>query len=184
MQQSVDGGAFTDVALPSETATTLTAPLYPDRAHQYRVRAQDKAGNWSAWASGASFALAAVQENSPGVAYPAGKWTMTTLNGAYGGYVKHASVSGARARFAFTGDEVAWVSTKGANRGKAEVWLDGVKVATVDLYSATIQTRQMVFSQGGLVPTKTHTLEVRVLGTKNAASSGKRIDVDAFLALR
>jgi hypothetical protein len=63
------------------------------------------------------------------------------------------------------------------------VWLDG-KVATVDLYSATTQTRRVVFSQGGLVPSKSHTLEVRVLGTKNAASSGKRVDVDTFVALR
>ena len=29
-----------------------------------------------------------------------------------------------------------------------------------------------------------HTLEIRVLGTKNAASSGKRVDVYAFVALR
>jgi hypothetical protein len=98
--------------------------------------------------------------------------------------VKYASASGARARFAFTGDEVAWVSTKSYNRGNAEVWLDGVKVATVDLYSATTQTRRVVFSQGGLAPTQTHILEVRVLGTKSAASSGKRVDVDAFVALR
>jgi hypothetical protein len=116
--------------------------------------------------------------------YPAGKWTRTALSGAYGGYVKYASASAARARFAFTGDEVAWVSTKSANRGKAEVWLDGVKLATVDLYSPALQARRVVFSQGGLDPTKVHTLEVRVLGTKNAASSGKRVDVDAFIALR
>jgi hypothetical protein len=29
-----------------------------------------------------------------------------------------------------------------------------------------------------------HVLEVRVLGTKNAASAGKQVDVDAFVALR
>jgi hypothetical protein len=29
-----------------------------------------------------------------------------------------------------------------------------------------------------------HTLSIKVLGKKKAASSGKRIDVDAFVALR
>jgi hypothetical protein len=184
LQQSVNGGAYADVSLPSQTTTALTVSLDLGKTYQYQVRAQDKAGNWSAWATGPSFTLQAVQENGSGVSYPAGKWTRTALSDAYGGYVKHTSASGARAQFAFTGDEVAWVSTKGANRGKAEVWLDGVKVATVDLYSASTQTRQVVFSQGGLDPSKSHTLEVRVLGTKNAASSGKRVDVDAFVALR
>jgi hypothetical protein len=172
------------MTLPSETTTALTVSLDPGKTYRYQVRAQDKAGNWSAWASGPSFALAAVQEIGTGVAYPAGSWTTTTLSGAYGGYVKRASASRARAKFTFTGGEVAWISTKSANRGKAEVWLDGLKVATVDLYSATMQTRRVVFSKGGLAPTNTHTLEVRVLGTKNAASSGTQVDVDAFVALR
>jgi hypothetical protein len=184
LQQSVNGGAYADVSLPSGTTTALTVSLDPNKTYQYRARAQDKAGNWSEWVPGPSFALAAVQENGSGVVYPAGKWTRATLSGAYGGYVKYASASASRAQFAFTGDKVAWVSTKSANRGKAEVWLDGVKVATVDLYSATSQSCQVVFSRGGLDPTRVHTLEVRVLGTKNAASSGKRVDVDAFVALR
>jgi len=184
LQQSVNGGAYADVSLPSQTTTALTVSLDPAKTYQYRVRAQDKAGNLSEWAAGPSFILSAVQENGSGVTYPAGSWTRTTLSGAYGGYVKYASASGARAQFAFSGDEVAWVSTESVNRGKAEVWLDEVKVATVDLYSATTQKRRVVFSQGGLDPSKSHTLEVRVLGTKNAASSGKRVDVDAFVALR
>ena len=71
----------------------------------------------------------------------------------------------------------------GPNRGKAEVWIDGAKAATVDLYSPANQARKMVFTKSW-ASSKGHTLEVRVLGTKNAASSGKRIDVDAFVALR
>ena len=184
LQQSVNGGAYADVSLPSDATSALTASLDPGTTYRYQVRAQDAAGNWSAWAPGPSFVLTAVQENGTEVTYPAGSWTRTALSGSYGGYVKHASASGARARFAFTGDEVAWISTTGANRGKAEVWLDGVKVKTIDLYSATTQPRRVVFSQGGLAPTRSHTLQVRVLGTKNASSSGKRVDIDAFVALR
>ena len=49
---------------------------------------------------------------------------------ASGDYVKHASASGAKARFSFAGKNVAWVASTGSNRGKAEVWVDGVRVAS------------------------------------------------------
>ena len=75
------------------------------------------------------------------------------------------------------------MAPRNSNRGKAEVYLDGVKVATVDLYASSGQSRKVVFRRGGLDPSTTHTLEVRALGTKNAASSGTRVDVDAFVVL-
>jgi hypothetical protein len=54
----------------------------------------------------------------------------------------------------------------------------------VDLYSNLGSSRNVVFAKKGLDPTVEHTLEVRALGTKNAASSGMRVDVDAFVVLR
>jgi hypothetical protein len=42
----------------------------------------------------------------------------------------------------------------------------------------------VVFSKAGLDPSVAHTLEVRVLGTKNAASTNERVAVDAFVVLR
>jgi hypothetical protein len=78
---------------------------------------------------------------------------------------------------------VAWVASTGSNRGKAEVWVDGVKVKTVDMYAPVAQPRRMLYTQSWATPS-THTVEIRATGTKNAASSGKRVDVDAFLALR
>jgi hypothetical protein len=57
------------------------------------------------------------------------------------------------------------------------------KVKTADLYAATAQPRKMLFTKSWTTP-QNHTLEIRVLGTKNASSSGKRVDVDAFVALR
>jgi hypothetical protein len=89
-----------------------------------------------------------------------------------------------KATFVFTGSEVAWVAPTGSNRGQADVYLDGTKVTMVDLYSASGKSRRVVFSTAGLDPSVTHTLEVRVLGTKNAASTDKRVDVDAFVVLR
>jgi hypothetical protein len=184
LQQSTNGGAYQNVSLPSATATIITRSLTPGNTYQFQVRAQDQAGNWSSWKPGASFQVNAYQESASAISY-AGLWSTQTLAGAYGGAQKYAKGAGTeKATFAFTGSEVSWVAPTSSNRGKADVYLDGTRVATVDLYSSSGQTRKVVFTRAGLDPSVSHTLEVRVLGTKNAASKGKRVDVDAFVVLR
>ncbi len=78
---------------------------------------------------------------------------------------------------------MAWVTTKGSNRGRADVYLDGVKVATVDLYSPNLQTRRAMWATA-VDPTVTHTLEVRPLGTKNTSASAAIVDLDGVVILR
>jgi hypothetical protein len=68
----------------------------------------------------------------------------------------------------------------GTNRGRAAVYLDGVLVKTLDLYTSTDVFRQIAFS-ASFDSSTAHTIEVRVLSTKNAASSGKRVDLDAVV---
>jgi TRAP-type uncharacterized transport system substrate-binding protein len=136
----------------------------------------------SAFALGSPFKILTFQESSTSIAYLA-TWTTATLAGSYGGSVKFASAAGAKATLTFTGNYVSWVARKSSDRGIAEVWLDGVKVATVDLYSATAADRREVFTKA-VSATGTHKLEVRVLGTKNASSTGTRVDVDAFVVLQ
>ncbi len=109
-----------------------------------------------------------------------GGWRRVALTGALGGYVKKSTTTGATATYAFTGSGVAFVSTLAAARGIAEVWLDGVKVATIDLYAATTQTSRIVWASGVLTNSQ-HSVQIRVTGTKNAAATNVRIDVDAFL---
>ncbi len=60
-----------------------------------------------------------------------------------------------------------------------EVWLDGSKLVTIDLYSSTALARRIVFTRA-VSPSVTHALEVRVQGT----SGRPRVDVDAFVVLR
>jgi hypothetical protein len=128
------------------------------------VRARDKAGNWSAWAAGPRFTLAAHQENSAALSYPSGTWTRSTLSESYGGYVKYAKAQGATASLTFTGRNIAWVATKAPSRGTAEVYIDGDQVATVDLNSATTQTRTMVFSEEWSA-SGSHTITIKVHDT-------------------
>jgi hypothetical protein len=184
LQRSTNGGAYVGVALPSATATSVTDRLEPGNAYQFRVRAKDQFGNWSAWQEGQGFNVGAYQESDSAIAYT-GTWSTQSFSSAYGGSLKYTSgTKSQQAKFTFFGGEVAWVTQKGIDRGMAEVYLDGVKVSTVDLYSDPGQSRKVVFAKKDLDPTVEHTLEVRALGTQNSASSGKRVDLDAFVVLR
>ncbi len=164
------------------TAKSLTRQLAPGR-YQFQVRAQDRAGNWSGWKPRVAFTVATYDQSSK-VSY-SGTWSGQSHSSHYGGSVRHSSTKGATASFSFTtGKQVAWVAPKGANRGYAHVYLDGSKVATVNLYYSSTLYRRAVFVRGGLNPSVTHTLKVYVSGTKPSSSSGTRVDVDAFVVIR
>ena len=179
LQRSTDGGPYEDADLASSTATTGTFRLEPGRDHRFRVRATDDNGNRSVWRYGSRFELSGLQENDPSVSY-AMTWKSQNLAGAFGGGVRYTTARGAKATLSFTGSEVAWVAPKSKGRGKAAVFLDGTRVATVDLFSARTLARQVVFSKGNLDPATPHTLEVRSLGT----SGRPRVDMDAFVVVR
>jgi hypothetical protein len=42
----------------------------------------------------------------------------------------------------------------------------------------------MVFATNGLSTTLSHTITIRVTGTKNTASTSTRVDVDGFVVLK
>ncbi len=67
--------------------------------------------------------------------------------GDSGSGIAKFQVQQAKARLTFTGRSVAYAGTMAGNRGKAEVRLDGVKVAVVDLYSPSIVTKRRVFAR-------------------------------------
>jgi hypothetical protein len=182
MQLSHAAGAFAAVTLSSPTATTATVFMSPGN-NQVRVRAVDNAGNAGAWATTAVFNVGVPSEASPTYT---GTWTTSTLTGAFGGSVKFATAAGATAKLTFSGTSVAFVTTKGPNRGIAQIFIDGATTptATVDLYAATQAVRQLVFATNGLSTTTTHTITVRVTGTKNAASTSTRVDVDGYVDLK
>jgi hypothetical protein len=137
-------------------------------AYQFQVRRGTQA--WTP--------ISLAQENATPVTY-SGSWKRVTLSGASGGYVKRSLTTGNTATYTFNGRDISFVSTRGPARGIAQVRVDGNLVATIDLYSATSQTKRVVWS--ALVTPGSHTVQIRVTGTRNAASSSNRIDIDAYL---
>ena len=109
--------------------------------------------------------------------YAGGGWS--TLSGAPGwGTTRFSKRRGATATFSFNGTGVAWVAPKARKRGKAKVFIDGVKVAIVDLYAKSFTDRRVVFATDGLAA-GAHTLKIWVKHT----SGRPRVDIDGFLVL-
>jgi hypothetical protein len=184
LEESLNGGTtWTPVALPTATTTTIVRNLTPSATtqFQYRVRATDVAGNVGAFATATPFKVLAAQENNAAIAYVGG-WPIAARANAFGGSTSANSTAGSTATYAFTGSYITWVTEKNPAHGQAEVWIDGVKVATIDNFNAATLTRRVMFAQA-LAP-GTHTIRIRTLATKSAAATGTRTDIDAFIALQ
>jgi beta-lactam-binding protein with PASTA domain len=183
-----NGGTWTAEALSTPLTTVKTLTLTPGTSYRFRVRAVDVAGNIGAYATATAFVVGVSQETLRGVSPTVprlafvGTWTNEAITTASGGAQVFGSASGANATFTFTGRTVAWAATKANSRGRAQVFIDGVSAGTIDLYqSATTAAVRRVVFQRSFPTVGTHTIEIRVLGTKTTASTGTRVDVDAFV---
>ena len=178
LQRSLDGGSFSSISLSSPRQTSVNLGLSFGRAYRFRVRATDEAGNQSAWKEGPSITPRLYQETSATVDYD-GSWTSASSSSASGDATRYATASGAQASLTFTGRGVAVVAPTGVGRGKAEIRVDGVLVATVDLEASSLKPRRIVYGRTWDAVGE-HTVSVRVLGTDGRP----RVDLDAILVYR
>jgi subtilisin family serine protease len=185
LQRSTDGGtSFVPLTLNPATATewrqrvTVDGPPYA-----FRVRATDVRSSVSAWATEPPFRLRYVQESSPTIAYQ-GSWSSSSMSGALGASVRSASASAATATISLAVGTQAFgvVFARSPGSGKAEIWVDGSRRATLDLYRGTVQARWLGFG-ASLEAGTTHTVVVKVLGQKRKAASGTTVSFDATATL-
>lgn len=105
-------------------------------------------------------------------------WSGKTQNEAFNGGVRRSGVKSASVTFTFTGNSIAWLTARGPNFGKAQLWLDGANRGTFDLYQANAEY-QVPICFTALGNTQ-HTIQIMPLGKKHKESSGKAIVVDGF----
>jgi len=177
-----DGAAsFTPISLAAPTARSASIALAAG-TYRFRVRALDQAGNASSWYTTPSLTVRVASETSTLVRY-AGTFSRGRVTGASGGWVRYSTTAGRSATLVATARSLAFVSTRGRGRGIAQVWLDGVKVASVDLYSTSTRAGQVVW-QRSFASAETHRLRILVTGSKRPAATSRRVDIDAFLIVR
>jgi hypothetical protein len=177
-------GAWTGLTLSKPTLTALGTSLAPNPRATFRAMPTTTGSAVGPWFPSASVTPRSIQDSATGtIRYAGTGWVASRTSTAYGGTLRYATRAGRTATATLTGISFAVVSTKGRGMGKAEVWLDGKRVAVLDLYASSTKARQVVwairFSASGK-----HTLQLKVLGSRNRAATGTRVDLDGMLVLQ
>jgi beta-galactosidase GanA len=112
-----------------------------------------------------------------------GSWSHVSNQSYTGGDYQNSEsfsdITGDSMSVSFTGTAVQWIAPTASNHGIADVYVDGTQVATVDGYSSGTDFKQLEYSVTGLTA-GSHTLKIVVTGTKDSASSGTFVSVDAI----
>ena len=114
-----------------------------------------------------------IGQSAPAIAYAAG-WSIARFGAYTGGQVKYSVRDGAAATVTFTGRSVSWIGPLGPTRGRAQILVDGVAVASVDLRRSSFRARATLFHKGWAVAGQ-HTLTIKVIG------SGRPVAIDEFV---
>lgn len=184
--RSASGPVACDAIGIRSVALTPAAPLVPGRAYVAVVnpsgvtpRVQDLVGNPAATTLTPFTApLTVDQTQAPLMKGPPGAWMPVRATSASGGSYAVAGRAGATARVAFDGTGIDWVTVTGPNRGRAQVYVDGTLVRTVDLWSA-VRTFGVVRPIEGLAA-GAHVLRIVATGTARRGSAGTLVAIDRF----
>jgi len=111
----------------------------------------------------------------PDPAGPATWGSIATVDGS----AAISEVPGASARFRFDGTGVWAEVLRGPGMGRAELWLDGAFLRTVDLYAANTGPARLDVASG--LADGTHVVRLVVAGTHRSASIGSAVAVDGWV---
>jgi hypothetical protein len=175
LQQRINSGAWVALAPTTPATTSWNATLATGSTYRFRVRAQDKAANTGGWVQGRTLTLAPYQENHASVTY-SGTWTGASSSDAYAGSTRYSAASGAKASLQTSTQSFAWVTATGPGYGTAQVLIDSVVVATIDLGALPASNRYLAFATSWS-SVASHKIQIRLM-------SNLRVDLDAFLALK
>ena len=189
LQRATDAGAYVRVFKSSDPSSrSFTSYLPPSATSRLtdRVKAIDNAGNVSPYGTGPTVRVRAFEENAgaPDVTYTGTGWKTATDTARYsGGTVLRASAAGNTVTLTQEGHDFAIVATRGPDKGRFQVYVDGVAGSIVDLYSPTAAYRRIVWQASYPSPAQ-HTVTLQALGERSSASSATIVEVDAFLVLQ
>ncbi|MER5519055.1 peptidoglycan recognition protein [Streptomyces sp. NPDC002763] len=142
---------------PTTTSSSRTAKS--GSASTWSMKASDYAGNTRT--SSPAFTPVILQETS---AAKSGTWTARSSTNYLGGKSYSSTSKGASLTWTFTGRSASWVVSRASTSGQAYVYVDGTKVATVDLKSSATAYRQAIWTKTWSSSAK-HTVKIVVVGT-------------------
>jgi hypothetical protein len=107
-------------------------------------------------------------------------WGKAKHAAASGGDVAVSDLARTDATFAFYGTGVDWHTVRGPYQGRAQIFVDGALVKTVDNYASAPATADRTI--GGLA-LGVHELRIVVLGESRPAARGTQTSIDAFTVI-
>jgi hypothetical protein len=151
---------------------------------QVLVRGTKPSASKSTWVYVDAFTVdgLTVQENAAGVVDTFRRVATSSASGSAYDLADHLSAtgrSGAALSFQFRGTGISWYGTKGKTYGKAYVYIDNVKKATIDLYRSGTAYRQKLWTSATLT-NGLHTIKIVVAGSKRSAAKGYDVSFDYF----
>lgn len=115
-----------------------------------------------------------IEADDPRITY-GGTWKSKRIARASAGHARRAQAAGRTASLTFTGTWVSLGLLGRTSSGQAEVFLDGVSQGVMDTYRRNDAVVAWTFSD---LVSGTHTVQITVLGQRNAASSNKWVFLD------
>ncbi len=111
-----------------------------------------------------------------------GGWTRRSSASASGDSALRTSRARSSVTVRFRGTSFAWLGRTSPDHGRAAVYLDGKRVATVGGAPGPARESAVLWAASGLSD-RTHTVTIRALGEPSGvdAATGTGIDVDAFV---
>jgi hypothetical protein len=109
-----------------------------------------------------------------------GKWDERASPDSFEGQAKESATAGSSIEFSFDGSAIYWRALHSPNSGKADVYIDGARRATVDCYSPrSTSWEQFLYVNTGLSLGR-HTIRIVVLGEKHPKATVSSVTHIAF----
>ena len=141
--QSVNGHSYTKVTTTSGHSAYVTATV--GKNYRFRVRAIDKKNNIGSYVYGPKFTVYLAQETSGAIVYSS-PWSTLNSSVYSGGHVRSTTTAGFDATFTTVARTITWVAAKGPARGTADVYVDGVLKAHINLNSSSALYKYVAYS--------------------------------------
>ncbi|MEU9839588.1 peptidoglycan recognition protein [Actinomadura sp. NPDC048032] len=157
----------------STTTTQWAAVSKPGTTQTWTLAGTDAAGN-----TGTSSLSRYTGGQTEGAARRTGTWGVSTTSSYLGGRGMYSKYRGASASWTFTGRTAGLIFKRASNLGAVYVYVDGVKIGTLDTRASTTAYRQLMWTRAWST-SGTHTIKIVVAGTSGRPMVG--IDGLAYL---
>jgi len=126
-----------------------------------------------------SVQTAKIVENTDSTIKYSGTWIKPKYTYASGGTIQQTKGTSGSLEYSFTGTGITLYSLKYKTMGKADIYIDGVKVKQIDLYSSSHKYKANVYKTQSLA-NKAHKIKIVATGKKASAATNAYINIDAF----